>query len=177
MPPVSPSVFLELCNLFVNIDVINLKDYDLSCFELTAGSKFEEATIKTGQSTPDDTSNGNSIKFHSNYSTCLNVGFLPFLTELYKFVTPVKQLETAPSATSTTTVSPESGFESISEPRVPSSGQQLSPISQNETLRNTTNSNTEEQPEVKQSRVDVPQEIINLLLIGKLGYSKFFVSS
>lgn len=42
---------LNLCKSLESIDLINMDKYDLSCFELSAGSTFDESTIKAGQST------------------------------------------------------------------------------------------------------------------------------
>lgn len=45
------STISELCNDLESIDVVNFEKFDLSCFELAAGSSFEDSTIKNGQQT------------------------------------------------------------------------------------------------------------------------------
>lgn len=49
MTSVAEKNFLNLCKALKSIDLINLDKYDLSCFELSAGSTFDESTIKSGQ--------------------------------------------------------------------------------------------------------------------------------
>lgn len=40
---------LNVCKALESIDLINMDKYDVSCFELSAGSTLDESTIKSGQ--------------------------------------------------------------------------------------------------------------------------------
>lgn len=53
IPTVSQDIVKELCKSLESIDILHLTNetYDLSCFLLSSGGKFEDSTIRIGQTT------------------------------------------------------------------------------------------------------------------------------
>lgn len=60
MPNANAMAVNDLCKTLETIDIINMENFDLSCFLLVSGSTFDESTIKIGQTTllPDNDNNG-----------------------------------------------------------------------------------------------------------------------
>ncbi|XP_031640036.1 peroxidasin homolog [Contarinia nasturtii] len=145
-------VFPELCKQLDSIDIVHLtsEPYDVSCLLLLTGSEFDESIIKYGQSTLSST---DTDELHDER----------------------EKIPPKPNQQKPTTQKPISSTKNVTnnlaviDPVGPLSGQQMSIISQNETRTEKTINSTEstiKSEDATQAKVDVPQHIIYMLLIG-----------
>lgn len=171
----------DLCKSLESIDIVHITSikYDLSCFILTSGSTYEESIIRIGQttlSTADVESNG--MILNKNIIIVRRINWF-FCIELYKTAKPkpAKATTTKPRVLLPYT---EPNDSAIEEPRVPSSGQNIDTISQNESrnISSMNESDTSGQPgldDTTTAKVNVSQDVIYMLLIGMHLNSKSWI--
>ncbi|XP_055316958.1 trophoblast glycoprotein [Sitodiplosis mosellana] len=148
LPTLSRDVVPNLCKELGSIDIIHLtqETYDISCFLLTSGSTFDESIIVYGQPTL------SSFDIDSN--------------DLYKDRTTLKpqRKKTTAQKPVIATMTKETKESAVVEP---ASSQKISTFSQETKTEKAINgTDSTEKDDTKQAKVDVPQHIIYMLLIG-----------
>lgn len=178
IPKIDRKIAGKICEQLESLDIMHLtsETFDLSCFELSSGSTFDDSTIRIGQTTLsflENDSDGKALHF-TFIPMVFWLNYLLFYLDLYKKPTnpppPPPPEPTVLAITETTVGAPQKGSKNIG-PKV--SSQKMSQISQNETQVESVGSQLSgsEQPKdvVQEATVDVPIEMIYLILIGKEG--------
>lgn len=147
--------------------------YDLSCFELSAGSTFDESTIKSGQSTfitTDTNSKFVCFSYWSIWKFAQKITHFSFQSGLYETNTNappvIEPMKTIPAKNMSRTSTPI-----IDETKIESSQQQMSSISQNEKPNLSPSgelNKTDTTQEIESSKINISTETIYLILTGKL---------
>lgn len=171
MPTLDTSIFKGLCETMDVIDIINMEKDDLSCYLLTNGLPYDESTFKTGETTikPGTEDDCKSNQFRKILHNINHEHILSIYRQIDIVTHPPQIVTLAPAVAKLPTINETKPVPNNSN--VQTSKQQTNELPQlevpnrNKTAADSADAITD--TTVDQSRVNISDEIVQFLLIGK----------